>query len=204
MIAKGSTVQGTLEFLRVSAEPHTVGIILDALPEACRNRLVSSSAVAEVPYEDLVALWEAADAMLAPEDPAWVERQGAFAIEQLGPRLYSGLLRKRSPEEFLSQGVSLFQLYYHPGNVEVVDRSPGHAVVRLVGFHVVDRFFCRRFTGAWPALLRVAGGVDTQAHHVRCAREGDAFCEWELGWRVLNRRPARTRTPKRAAGHTAD
>ena len=183
MLAKGSTVQGTIEFLVHAAGPDAVRAALDALPPEQGARLARVSPRDEVPYADLVALWEAADALLASSRPDWLERQGAYAIEQLAPRLYGGLLRKGSPEEFLTQEVSLFQLYYRPGNMEVVDHGATHAVMRLVGFHPTDRFFCRRFTGAWHATIRLTGGVESRVHHVRCAIEGDAFCEWELQWR---------------------
>jgi predicted hydrocarbon binding protein len=32
--------------------------------------------------------------------------------------------------------------------------------------------------------VELAGGVDASVRHVRCAGEGDAFCEWELRWKV--------------------
>lgn len=67
-------------------------------------------------------------------DPTWAERAGSFAIESLGVQLYRGILLKRSPHEFLTQSVSLFQLYYHPGDMTVVLEDPGLAVLRLVGF----------------------------------------------------------------------
>lgn len=184
MLAKGSTVQATIEFLVHAAGPEAVRTTLDALPAEQRARLAGVSARDEVPYADLVSLWQAADSLLAASDPGWMERQGAYAIEQLGPRLYGGLLLKSTPEEFLTQDVSLFQLYYRPGNMGAVDHSATHAVMRLVGFHPTDRFFCRRFTGAWHAVIRMTGGVESRVHHVRCANEGDAFCEWELRWQM--------------------
>jgi hypothetical protein len=30
--------------------------------------------------------------------------------------------------------------------------------------------------------LALAGGEQPQVRHVRCAVDGDAFCEWELRW----------------------
>jgi hypothetical protein len=30
--------------------------------------------------------------------------------------------------------------------------------------------------------VELAGGVRPSVRHVRCAVEGDAFCEWELHW----------------------
>ncbi len=202
MLAKGTTVQATIEFLIHTAGPATVNEVLGALPENCRARLARVAARDEVPYQDLVALWEATDARIGGTAPDWMERQGAYAIEQMAPRHYAGLLRKRSPEEFLTQQVSLFQLYYRPGNMEVVNHGPNHAVVRLVGFNPNDRFFCRRFTGAWHATIAYTGGTNSRVRHVRCAIEGDAFCEWELHWTAPA--PAtRTSGPRRVLSTTS-
>ena len=52
-------------------------------------------------------------------------------------QLYSGILRKSNPIEFLTQSVSLFRLYYRPGDMEVVYEAPGTAVLRLVGFSLI-------------------------------------------------------------------
>src|ERR1019366_6549498 len=79
MLAKGSTVQATIEFLVHAAGPEAVRTTLDALPAEQRARLAGVSARDEVPYADLVSLWQAADSLLAASDPGWMERQGAYA-----------------------------------------------------------------------------------------------------------------------------
>jgi hypothetical protein len=35
-----------------------------------------------------------------------------------------------------------------------------------------------------PAKEEAAGGSEPRVTHVRCALEGDAFCEWELTWKA--------------------
>lgn len=152
-----------------------------AVPQRCRR--TAGLATDEVPLDLAVALWHAADAELAPGDPLWMERAGEHSIAGTGQQLYRGILHKASPAEFLTQGVSLFQLYYQPGNMEVVEQGAGRIVLRLVGFEAVDRLFCRRQTGGLRQALVIAGGEEATARHVRCAADGDAFCEWELRWR---------------------
>lgn len=181
-LAKGSTLRSTLEFIAAEAGPGTVERTLAALPEADRRTVERASATEEVPLALLLELWRAADRVLSAEHPQWPERSGAFAIESLGVQLYGGILRKASPLEFLTQRVSLFKLYYQPGNMEVVEEEPGRAVLRLVGFDPGDRLFCRRQTGGLLRSVEVAEGHDASVRHVRCALEGDAFCEWELRW----------------------
>ncbi|HET9985071.1 MAG TPA: hypothetical protein VFQ38_15835 [Longimicrobiales bacterium] len=180
--AKGSTLRATLGFLDRHPRPGTREAVLARLEPELRRTVEGAEPTAELPFEVALALWRAADALLAGEDPGWVERAGADSIESIGMRLYGGILRKASPIEFLTQPVKLFRLYYHSGDMEVVEQAPGRAVLRLVGFDQPDRLFCRRQAGGLRRALELAGGRDASVRHVRCEIEGDAFCEWELRW----------------------
>ena len=181
MYAKGSTIRTTLDFLDVEGGPALVERVLSGVPAATREELTRVEPTGEIPYATLQALWRSADAALGA-DPTWAERAGAFSIESLGVQMYRGILLKRSPGEFLTQSVSLFQLYYHPGDMTVVLEEPGHAVLRLVGFDAETSVFCRRQTGGLRCAITLAGGANPSTRHVRCVLDGDAFCEWELHW----------------------
>jgi len=183
-IAKGSVVKGSLDFLRQELGEAGCGEILGLLPGRHRRLLLGARPTSEVPYDTLVVLWRAIDVRIGSAAPDWAERAGAYAIAELGLKLYGGILKKRSPEEFLTQSVSLFKLYYHPGNMEVVSHDARSAVLRLVGFPNASQFFCRRQTGGLLTAISLAGGLAPSVRHVRCALEGDAFCEWSLGWKL--------------------
>jgi hypothetical protein len=180
--AKGSVIRSTLEFLRAEPGADVVARVMARLGAEERARIERADATVEMPYALVRELWEAADAELRERDPDWSERAGAFSIRSTGVQLYSGILRKSNPIEFLTQSVSLFRLYYRPGDMEVVYEAPGAAVLRLVGFDAGTTLFCRRQTGGLSCALTLAGGASPRVRHVRCAIEGDAFCEWELGW----------------------
>ena len=180
--AKGSTLRSTLDFLRAEVGADAVERVLASLPPEDRRVVEGAAATDEVPLATLLGLWRATDRAIAARHPDWIERAGAYAIQSFGVQLYGGILRKASPTEFLTQRVSLFQLYYRPGNMEVVEVEPGRAVLRLVGFDPVDTLFCRRQTGGLLRSVELAGGRGGSVRHVRCSAEGDAFCEWELRW----------------------
>ena len=190
--AKGSTVRSTFNFLNARLGAEGLKSILAALPVQTRDALQSIAPTDELPYEQLVALWTAADTVLPPADPPWADDSGAFSIDSLGIQLYGGILRKPTPREFLTQSISLFRLYYHPGDMEVVEDVAGRAVLRLVGFDPITRIFCQRQTGGLRRAIELAGGEAVRARHVRCCIEADAFCEWELHWQ--------TDPPKGSAG----
>lgn len=183
--AKGSVVRATLEFVRAELGAETSERVLARLAPELRARVERAEPTDEVPYADVRALWDAIEAVVTGSggDGTWAERAGAFSIESTGVQLYGGILRKSSPGSFLTQSVSLFRLYYGPGDMEVVAEGPGSAVLRLVGFDAGTVSFCRRQTGGLRRAIALAGGADARTRHVRCALEGDAFCEWELSWR---------------------
>lgn len=181
--AKGSAIIATMDFIRTEKGDEVLARVLARIEAADLATITSCKATDEVPLDLALALWRAADQELRDDEPEWVERAGGYSIEFPGVRMYSGILRKSSPTEFLTQRVSLFRLYYHPGNMEVVEERDEHAVLRLVGFDQADPLFCRRQTGGLRRALTEAGGQEPRTSHVRCVAEGDAFCEWELHWR---------------------
>lgn len=180
--AKGSPLIATMEFIRIEKGQDVLERVLSRIPQSDRDVITACKPTDEVPMGLASALWRAADEELRSDEPEWVERAGGYAIEVSGVRMYGGLLRKSSPTEFLTQRVGLFRLYYHPGNMEVVEEGEDNAVLRLVGFDHADALFCRRQTGGLRRALSEAGGQEPRASHVRCIVEGDAFCEWELRW----------------------
>jgi hypothetical protein len=180
--AKGSTLRSTLAFVRSLVGDEGVERVLARVPAAERARMVAASQTDEVPLELLISLWHAVEAEIGAEHQDWPERSGGFSISNAGVEHYRGILLKKSPAEFLLQRVSLFRLFYQPGNMEVVEEEPGRAVLRLVGFDPGERTFCRRQTGGLLRSIELAGGTDPAVRHVRCSLEGDAFCEWELRW----------------------
>jgi hypothetical protein len=179
--AKGSTLRSTLRYVEAEHGPAAAAAVLARLGDDERRRIDSAAATDEVPVELLRALWDAVEVEIGRRDPGWPEKSGAYSIQSMGVQLYGGILRKKDPLEFLGQPVSLFRLYYQPGNMEVVEAEPGRAVLRLVGFPG-DPVFCRRQTGGLLRAVELAGGANPSVRHVRCSVEGDAFCEWELHW----------------------
>jgi hypothetical protein len=185
--AKGSTLQATLAFVRGAAGDDGEARVLARLAARDRAAVRGAGATDEVPFALADRLSRAVDAELGAAHPDWPEVSGARAIDSLGVRLYGGILRKATPLAFLTQEVSLFRLYYHPGDIQPVEAEAlpagaGRVVLRLDGFAHASPWFCRRQSGGLARAAELAGGRRVRARHVRCALVGDAFCEWELTW----------------------
>lgn len=182
LTAKGSTLLSTMAFIAERQGEDALARVTEAAPADVREVLRAVAPTDEVPFDFVKALWRTADRIIGPGQPQWVEQSGEFSIESTGLQLYGGILRKATPLAFLTQHVSLFRLYYHPGNMEPVESEPTRVVLRLSGFEHDEPMFCRRQSGGLRCAVALAGGLDARVQHVRCALEGDAFCEWELDW----------------------
>lgn len=181
-VAKGSALKATLDFIKARGGERALDATLDALaPDDC-TRILGTAATDEIPFALLCRLWHAADPAMTQTDKQWMENAGAFSIESLGSQLYGNIIRKGSPIEFLTQPIKLFRLYYHSGDMRVVEQEPGRVILRMIDFDEPDALFCRRQSGGLKRALELAGGNGASVRHVRCVTEGDAFCEWELTW----------------------
>lgn len=183
-VARGSTVLATLEFLSAEMGAVVAQRVLAILSRDERARIAAVVATDEVPLALPSRLWRAVQEEIGEKDPGWVERAGAFSIELRGVQSYGGILRKTTPAEFLTQQVSLFKLYYRGGDMVVVEQHNNRAILRLIGLESDERdgLFCRRQTGGLERALTIAGGTGARVRHVRCAVEGDAYCEWDVRW----------------------
>lgn len=174
----------TLDFVRSRFGSELADRVIARLPAEAGTALRTVAATDEITYASVVQLWSAVQAVLADRSPHWAEESGAHSIDSLGVQMYGGILRKDTPQAFLTQSISLFRLYYHPGDMEVVEDTVGRAVLRLVSFDPVTSLFCARQTGGLRRAIELAGGEAARVRHVRCAIDGDAFCEWELHWQA--------------------
>lgn len=182
--AKGAPLRATLSYVESTMGRDTLVRIMESLPDELRTRVDGVSANDEIPYRMLLAVWHAADAVMRPLDANWMEKAGAYSIALSGSQSYGGIIRKGTPSEFLNQPIKLFRLYYHSGDMHIIEQEDGRAVLRLVDFDEPDALFCERQTGGLRAAIEMAGGHDAKVRHVRCAVDGDAFCEWEATWRA--------------------
>ena len=188
--AKGATLLATLDFVRRRVNADAAQRALAALDPSDRAAVAAVKPTDTIDLELLFELWRAVDSVLEPEMPDWAEQAGAYSIESVGMQLYGGIVRKATPREFLSQPVKLFRLFYHTGDMRIVDEGPDGAVLRLTDLEVTEPIFCRRQTGGLRAALALAGAEHVSVRHVRCAFEGDAFCEWQMQWRLPEPAPS--------------
>jgi hypothetical protein len=182
MTTRVLALRNTISYVRRVVSTKELNAILATLPAAEQAIVQSAPDHDEVPYGIALRLWRSIDAVLSPRDPAWVEAMGADAARRIDEQLGAEVVHRSSPLTFLTQQIPFFRIYYRPGDMVLIEHGADHASIRLVGFEAGDPLFCRRFTAGWATALELSGGRDVVVRHLRCACEGDLFCEWSLRW----------------------
>ena len=79
--------------------------------------------------------------------------------------------------------MTLLGSMYDSGEMKVVERASGRAVLEWSGFAIPCRELCKTFTGYTAERMRMQGSEDARAVHTRCRDDGADVCRWELSWK---------------------
>lgn len=79
---------------------------------------------------------------------------------------------------------TLLSSMYDTGEMRVVEREAGRAVMELVKFALPTREICDTFTGYQAERMVILGFEDIQVKHTKCRVIGAASCMWELTWKA--------------------
>jgi len=134
------------------------------------------------PLEDYVALLRLAYKLAEnpPRDPRefYVEMGRASAREHM-----SGVYSRLRENTGRKAAATLLGAQYDSGEMSVVERSSGHAVLEWVGFALPAREICGTFTGYQAERMTLSGLAEVRVKHVVCRAEGGPACRWELDWK---------------------
>jgi hypothetical protein len=78
---------------------------------------------------------------------------------------------------------TLLGAQYDTGQMNVVERSSGHAVLEWVGFALPAREICGTLTGYQAERMTLSRLEEVRVKHVVCRADGGATCRWELDWK---------------------
>ena len=78
---------------------------------------------------------------------------------------------------------TLMSSMYDTGEMRVVEREAGRAVMELVNFALPTREICDTFTGYQTERMALLGFEDATCKHTRCRVVGAPSCIWELTWK---------------------
>jgi hypothetical protein len=174
--AKGTVVVEAVKMLR-NQRDRAHG----ALPERLRRYLDDKIVLASwYPLEDYIELLRVLARVggTGRENPC--EQMGRDAARSHMQGTYSRLNKSADRKAAMTLASSM----YDSGELKVVERSSGRAVMEMVGFAQPAREICETFTGYQSERMILLGFEDVAVKHTRCRALGAPNCFWELTWKA--------------------
>ena len=173
--AKGTVVAGLVKLIQ--ARPDRAKKLLhEKLHKYLDMRIVLA---AWYPLDEYLALLRVAPKLRKNPPRDFFEQMGrASAREQM-----SGIYRRLRENTSRQAAATLLSAMYDTGQKNMVERSPGHAVLEWVNFAIPARELCENFTGYQAERMTLQGLEEVRVRHTKCRAEGGTVCRWELDWK---------------------
>lgn len=173
--AKGTVVVEAVKTLLVRREQAEA-----ALPPKLRRYLDEKIVLASwYPLEDYIELLRVMARVGAGGKISPCEQMGRDAAKSHMQGTYSRLSKSADRKAAMTLASSM----YDSGELRVVEREPGRAVMELVNFAIPSREVCETFTGYQAERMALLGFEDASVKHTRCRALGAPNCFWELTWK---------------------
>jgi len=173
--AKGTVMIGLVKALRRQKERSREALV-ERLHHYLEERIVVAS---WYPLEDYVALLRAVGKVTGnPNGDTYVE-MGRSAARDHMEGTYSRLKKSVNRQA----AFTLLASMYDTGEMKVLERAPGRALLEWLGFALPTREVCETFTGYQAQRMEMQGFEDVNVRHTRCRAEGSPSCRWELAWK---------------------
>lgn len=177
---KGTVVVELVKMLEPYRKQPVGKQAVDSLPPKTARLLDEKIVLASwYPLEDYVAILRAF-ARVGPVN-------GIPLCESLGREMarahMQGTYSRFSKSTDRKAGALLLSAFYDSGEMRVVDRESGRAVVELAGFALPVKEICESITGYQYQRLAEMGFEDLSVRHTRCRAVGQPGCLWEMSWK---------------------
>lgn len=172
--AKGTVVVEAVKALLAQGERATA-LVPERVSHYLTQRIVLASWYPVEDYAELLrALMKAGAGRVNP-----CEKMGRDAARAHMEGTYSRFNKSADRKA----AFTLLSSMYDSGELRVVERDAGHAVVELVRFALPTREICDTFTGYQSERMLLLGFEDVIVKHTKCRVIGAAACVWELSWK---------------------
>jgi hypothetical protein len=175
--AKGTVMAGLVK--AIQAHPERARALLpEKLHKYFDTRVVLA---AWYPLDEYLALLRLLIKLAPDAHPAatyYVEVGRASAREQM-----SGIYGRLKEDRSRKAAATLLSAMYDSGEMKLVERSPGRALLDWVDFPQPCKELCGTFTGYQDERMKLQGMEDVSVRHVKCRAEGAPICRWELRWK---------------------
>jgi hypothetical protein len=173
--AKGTVMVGLVKALRRNKERSRT-----LLPPKLTHYLEERIAIASwYPLDDFLALLRVSGQLEPAAGKKVFEQQGRLAAREHMAGAYSGL----SQTTHRKATFTLLSSMYDTGEMSVLEREPGRALLEYANFAQPARELCEVFTGYNAERMTLLGFEEVRVRHTQCRVGGAATCRWEIQWK---------------------
>ena len=173
--AKGTVLVGLVKLLRKNKE-RAREVLPPRLTHYLEERVVLAS---WYPLEDYIELTRAAAKVIPNAGPDVFEMMGRVSARDHMEGTYSRLKRGVNRQA----AHTLLSSLYDTGEMKVLDRAPGRAVIAFERFAIPAREVCENFTGYHAERMTIQGFKDVRVKHTSCRAQGALACVWDITWK---------------------
>lgn len=173
--AKGTVVVGLVRALRKHKDKAR-----EVLPPKLAHYLEERIVVASwYPLEDYIALLRAVGKTMGKTTTADYIEMGRVSAKEHMEGTYSRLNKTTNRQA----AFTLLTSMYDTGEMKVLERAPGRALLEWSGFALPTREVCDTFTGYQLQRMENQGFEEVTVKHIKCRAEGGNSCRWDIAWK---------------------
>jgi hypothetical protein len=131
------------------------------------------------PIADFVALLRLCEKVAPSASGRGCEERGRLAAREHMTGAYNRLSQTTHRRATFSLLASMFD----SGQMTVLERRPGGAVLEFSGFALPAREVCEIFTGYNAERMSLLGFDEVRVRHTQCRVDGAPTCRWDLSWK---------------------
>lgn len=181
---KGVALLSRLAMMRERYGEESFQAVLAGIGEEARKVLTDGSVISSswYPAEIMKELNQATYRALRAKDPMVMETLGELTA-QLGLSTIHKSKVKERPEDTLSRTPMLWSAFHDTGEIVILPGGKSNScVMRIVGYELPHREFCRNLLGWGRKMVELSGGTDIEAEEVKCVCDGAEYCEMSISW----------------------
>jgi hypothetical protein len=173
--AKGTVVVGLVRALRKNKE-RARELLPNHLLKYLDERIVVAS---WYPLDDYITLLRTVGKVIGKGTTETYIEMGRVAAKDHMEGTYSRLKKSVNRQA----AFTLLSSMYDTGEMRVVERAPGRALLEWANFAQPTREVCETFTGYQMQRMEAQGFEEVHVRHTKCRAEGAGTCRWEIAWK---------------------
>ena len=108
---------------------------------------------------------------------------GRYSAEYGLKGIYKILVKLRSPQVLIKKGSSILSNYYKPSDVEVLEQTKSHVIVRILKFPEITPCLEYRMAGWMERAVEISGCNHVSVDITKSLTKDDPYTEFNVRWK---------------------